>query len=68
MHPLTELKIILIEIRNSMPNIILIRDLYFSILDFQMETTDCGTHESQVQANASLQYHRTMQCLRQYIE
>ena len=42
--PLNELRTKLIEIGNLMPNIM------FSIIDWQMETADSGTHENQVQA------------------
>ena len=38
-----------------MPNIIFTGDLNFPIIDRKMETADGGTHENQVQANASLQ-------------
>ena len=55
------------EIGNPMPNIIFTRNLNFSIIDWQVETADGGTHENQVQANAYLQFARE-QCLQQYIE
>ena len=50
-----------------MPNIIFTGDLNFAIIDRKMETADGGTHENQVQANASLQCAEE-QCLQQYIE
>ena len=39
-------------------------DLNFSIIDWQMETSEDGTHENQVQANAFLQFAQE-QCLQQ---
>ena len=42
------------EIGNPMPNIIFTGDQNFSIIDWQMETADGGTHENQVQVNAFL--------------
>ena len=50
-----------------MPNIIFTGDLNFSIIDWQTETADGGTHENQAQANAFLQF-RQEQRLQQYIE
>ena len=52
--PLNKLRTKLLEIGNSMPNIIFTGDLNFSTIDWQMETADGGTHENQVQANAFL--------------
>ena len=54
--PLNELRTKLIEIGNTIPNIIFTRDLNFPIIDWQMETADCGIYENQVQANAFLQF------------
>ena len=65
--PLTELRTKLIEIKNLMPNIWFTGDLNFSIIDWQIETADGGTHENQVQANALLQF-APEKCLPQYIE
>ena len=53
---LNELRTKLIDIGNSMPNII-----------FTGFTADGGTHENKIQANAFLQFAQE-QCLRQYIE
>ena len=52
--PLNELRTKLLEIGNTMPNIIFTLDLNFSTIDWQMETADGGTHENQVQVNAFL--------------
>ena len=43
--PLNELRTKQIKIGNRMPNIIFTGDLIFPITDWQMETTDVGTHE-----------------------
>ena len=50
-----------------MPNIIFTGDLNFQIIDYQMETTDGGTHENLVQANPFLQFAQE-KCLWQYRE
>ena len=60
--PFNDLRTKLIEIGNPMPNIIFTGDLNFPIIDWQMKTADCGTHENQVQANAFLQFVQE-QCL-----
>ena len=65
--PLNELRTKLIEIGNPMPNIIFTADLFFPVMDLQMEIADGGTHENQVQANAFLQFAQE-QRLQQYIE
>ena len=65
--PLSELRAKLIEIGNTMPDILFTGDLNFPIIDWQMETADGGTHENQLQANAFLQFAQE-QCLQQYIE
>ena len=66
-NPFSELRTKLIEIGNSVPNILFTGDLNFPIIDRKMETADSGTHENQVQANAFLQFAQE-QCLWQYIE
>ena len=48
-----------------MPNSILTGDLNFPTIDWQMETSDDGTHENHVQTNAFLQFAQE-QCLQQY--
>ena len=65
--PLNELRTKLIEIGNPIANIIFTGDLNFPIIDWQMETADCGTDENQVQKNAFLQFAQ-VQCLQEYIE
>ena len=55
-----------IEIGNPMPNIILIGNVNFPIIDWQMEIADDGTHENEVQANAFLQF-APEQCQREKI-
>ena len=66
-NPFNELRTKLIEIGKPMPNIIFTGDPNFPIIDFQMETSDSGTHENQVQANALLKFAQE-QCLQLYIE
>ena len=48
---LNELRTKVREIGNRMPNNIVTRDLNFPIIDWQMETADCGTHKNRVQTN-----------------
>ena len=58
--PLNVLRTKLIEIGNPMPYIIFNGDLNFSIIDWQIEIADCGTHENQLQAkNAFPQFAHT---------
>ena len=54
--PLNEFRTKLTEMENTMPNVIFTGDLNFPIIDSQMETSDGGTHENQVQENAFLQF------------
>ena len=63
----SELRTKIIEIGHPMPNIIFTGDLNFPIINWQMETADGGTHENQVQSNATPQFAQE-QCLPPYLE
>ena len=55
------------KLKQILKNNVFTGDLNFPIIDWQMETTEGGTHETQAQAHALLQFVQD-QCLRQYIE